>query len=119
MWRDLTKQFMVGGTATAVISYFALSDNAQIPITTAGFLYGAPILIPYLSILTYNSHGCDATATFNKHVLFGILSSFVVLFSWIFVRQLGYNFVVGFNFVYMVALYGWYFWRAVAPPFKK
>lgn len=109
MWRDLVTQFMVGGTATAAISYFALGENAKIPVTTAGFLYGAPILIPYLSILTYNSRGGEATATFNKHVLLGALSSFVVLFSWIFISRLGFNLVVGFNFVYMVALYGWYF----------
>lgn len=115
MWLDLAKQFIVGGTATAAISYLALGKNAKIPVTTAGFLYGAPILIPYLSILTYNSHGGEATATFNKHVLLGAVSSFAVLLSWIFIKRLGFNFVVGFNFVYMVALYGWYFRGGESP----
>ena len=109
MWKSLAKQFLVGGTLTSAISYFALREGAVLPVTTAGFLYGAPILIPYLSILTYNSRGGAATATFNKHVLLGLLCSILLLLSWIFIKDLGYNVVVGFNMVYMVLLYVWYF----------
>jgi len=109
MWRTLSKQFVVGGTVTAAMSYFALREGSSIPVSTAGFLYGAPILIPYLSLLTYNSRGGEATATFNKHVLLGLLCSIILLLSWIFIKDLGFNVVVGFNLVYMVAVYCWYF----------
>ncbi len=109
MWKSLAKQFIVGGTLTTAVSYFALREGANISVSTAGFLYGAPILIPYLSILTYNSRGGAATATFNKHVLLGLLCSILLLLSWIFIKDLGFELVVGFNIVYMVLLYVWYF----------
>ena len=115
MWQSLAKQFVVGGTLTSAVSYFALREGANIPVSTAGFMYGAPILIPYLSILAYRTRGADATATFNKHVLLGLMCSILLLLSWIFVKDLGYNAVVGFNVVYMVAVYGWYFWGAQPP----
>ena len=115
MWQSLAKQFVVGGTVTSAISYFALRDGANIPVSTAGFLYGAPILIPYLSFLTYNSRGTDATITFNKHVLLGLMCSILLLLSWIFVKDLGYSAVVGFNLVYLVAVYVWYFWGRGVP----
>lgn len=115
MWRSITKQFLIGGTLTSAISYFALSEGAHIPVSTAGFLYGAPILIPYLSLLTYNSRGGDATVTFNKHVLLGLMCSVILLLSWIFIKDLGFNVVVGFNLVYMVVVYAWYFWGARPP----
>lgn len=115
MWQSLAKQFLIGGTLTSAISYFALRDGASLSVGTTGFLYGAPILIPYLSILTYNSRGKDAVATFNKHVLLGLASSILLLLSWVFIKSLGYSVVVGFNVVYIVAVYTWYFWEIAKP----
>ena len=69
-----------------------------------GFLYGAPLLLPYFAIVVYMSVGSEAMPSFAAHTLAGLIFTIPLLIA-LWCTRTRYGLMLASSVVYLIVIF--------------
>ena len=107
--KELIMNFLAGGLLAVFFIFFlnAFKERAAAQIT--GFMYGAPLLLPYFAICVYLYIGSDGMVNFSRHTLLGLSFTIPILLAILCVKKKHYGMLLGTSIVYLIVIVSVYF----------